>query len=135
MADGYVCFADDTANENFFIFAESKVLRELMIADGTFTKLPKNMQAKLKQDWLIMRGYAKGVAFDSEEYFDKDGGSCHPSYNVAAVTSTVCDTASMSWIVTRQERIAIARKYHIRLFFAIVPDSVLSSRVVDRRLF
>jgi hypothetical protein len=40
------------------------------------------------------------------------------SYNVAAVTSTVCDTPSMSLIVTRQDRIAIARKYHIRLFFA-----------------
>jgi hypothetical protein len=27
-----------------------------------------------------------------------------PSYSVAAVTSTVCETPSMSWIVTRQER-------------------------------
>src|SRR6267154_1875694 len=39
------------------------------------------------------------------------------SYNVLAVTSTVCATPSKSCIVTRQDRIAINAKYHIRLLF------------------
>src|ERR1700730_1542298 len=75
MADKYVCFDEDPTNESFFIFGESKDVREFMIADGTFTKLAKDMQAKLKQDWLILRGYAKGIPFDTEEFFDKDGAS------------------------------------------------------------
>src|SRR5882672_2300684 len=42
------------------------------------------------------------------------------SYNVLAVTSTLCPTPSKSNIVIRQDRITINAKYHIRLFFAIV---------------
>lgn len=30
-----------------------------MIADGEFEKLPKSTQARLKKDFLIVRGYAK----------------------------------------------------------------------------
>jgi len=41
------------------------------------------------------------------------------SYNVLAVTSTVCATPSKSCIVTRQDRIAINAKYHIRFLFAM----------------
>src|SRR5579864_5510607 len=40
------------------------------------------------------------------------------SKSVAAVTSTVWATPSMSAMVTRQDRISIARKYHIRFLFA-----------------
>src|SRR5580704_6400395 len=45
--------------------------------------------------------------------------SATASKSVAAVTSTVWATPSMSAIVTRQDRISIARKYHIRFLFAI----------------
>ena len=44
---------------------------------------------------------------------------CQASKSVAAVTSTVWATPSMSAIVTRQERTSIAREYHIRFLFAI----------------
>jgi hypothetical protein len=39
MADAYVCFDDDEKLQTFFIFGESKTIREFMIADGTFDKL------------------------------------------------------------------------------------------------
>lgn len=104
MADEYVCFADDAANENFFIFGESKVVREVMIADGTFTKLPKNMQAKLKQDWLIVRGYAKGIPFDSEEFFDKDRGSWIDEPHKLDAKSNVRVRLTINWQTLRYKR-------------------------------
>jgi hypothetical protein len=75
MADAYVCFDDDGKLDTFFIFAESKLLREVMIADGTFTKLKKGYQEKLKQDFLIVRGYDKGVTIGEEDFYEKEGGS------------------------------------------------------------
>jgi hypothetical protein len=74
MADKYVCFADDPKLENFFIFGESKDMRESMIADGKFSKMPKAAQNRFNKDWLIVRGYNKGVPFE-EEYLDKSGES------------------------------------------------------------
>src|ERR1700675_4151544 len=75
MAAPYVFFDDDGKLETFFIFAESKLLREFMIADGTFTKMKKDFQDKLKQDFLIVRGYDKGVTIGDEDFYEKDGGS------------------------------------------------------------
>jgi hypothetical protein len=48
------------------------------------------------------------------------------SYKVAAVTSMVCETPSMSQIVTRHERTNIEAKYHIRLLVAM--GKLVSSR-------
>ena len=75
MADAYVCFDDDGKLDTFFIFAESKLLREFMIADGTFTKMKKDFQEKLKQDFLIVRGYDKGVTIGEEDFYEKEDGS------------------------------------------------------------
>jgi len=104
MADGYVCFADEATNENFFIFGESKVIREIMVADGTFAKLPKDMQNKLKQDWLIVRGYAKGIAFDSEQYFDKDGGSWIDEPRKLNARSVIRVRLTINWQTLRYKR-------------------------------
>lgn len=75
MADKYVCFDDDKNNPNFFIFGESKDIRDYMIVVGTFAKLSKAEQEQFKNDFLIMRGYSKGIAFDKEQFFDADGNS------------------------------------------------------------
>jgi hypothetical protein len=75
MADAFVCFDDDANLQTFFIFAEGKTMREFMMADGTFEKLSKDLQQKLKQDFLIVRGYDKGVAIGDEDYYKKDGSS------------------------------------------------------------
>ena len=75
MADGEVCFDDDPTMTYFFIFVQSKHMREFMIMDGTFNKLTKAQQEQLKKDFLIIRGYNKGIAMNEEEFFDKDGSS------------------------------------------------------------
>ena len=75
MADGFACFDDDAKLQTFFIFGESKTIREFMMADGTFEKLNKDFQQKLKEDFLIVRGYDKGVAIGDEDYYRKDGNS------------------------------------------------------------
>jgi hypothetical protein len=75
FADGHVCFDEDVTNENFFIFGQSKYLRQYMIEKGTFAKLSKSQQAILGKDFLIVRGYNKGIAFSKEEFYEKDGAS------------------------------------------------------------
>lgn len=75
MADAYVCFDDDKELETFFIFAQSKTIREFMIADGTFTKMSKDFQQKLKKDFLIVRGYDKGVVIGAEDFYDRNEDS------------------------------------------------------------
>lgn len=75
MADEYVCFDDDSRLETFFIFGESKTIREFLIADGSFDKMSKEFQKKLKEDFLILRGYDKGVAIGGEDFYDHDGSS------------------------------------------------------------
>jgi hypothetical protein len=75
MADGYVCFDDDNKLETFFIFGESKTIREFLIANGSFGKMSDEFQKKLKEDFLIVRGYDKGVAIGEEEFYYHDGSS------------------------------------------------------------
>ena len=55
MAAVYVCFDDDEKFQTFFIFGESKTMREMMMLDGTFAKLSNEFQKRLKQDFLIVR--------------------------------------------------------------------------------
>jgi hypothetical protein len=61
--------------ETFFIFGESKTIREFMIADGTFGKMSKEFQRKLKEDFLIVRGYDKGVVIGGEDFYKREGSS------------------------------------------------------------
>jgi hypothetical protein len=75
MADRYVCFDDDPNIKTFFVFAESKYVHEYMMADGTFGKLPKSYQTELKKDFVISRGYDKGVALSAEDFLDADHDS------------------------------------------------------------
>lgn len=75
MADGYVCFDDQPDKQIFFVFAESRLLRQFLIEDGTFQKLPKDEQTTLKQDYLVVRFYDKGIAQPHEEFLNKDGSS------------------------------------------------------------
>jgi hypothetical protein len=83
FADGEVCFDEDTTSQNFFIFGQSKYLRVSMKTDGTFEKLSKKMQDQLNKDFLILRGYAKGIPFKDEEYFEKDGSTwLSPVYDI-----------------------------------------------------
>ena len=75
FAAGEVCFDEDPARENFFIFEQSKYLRQYLAMQGTFQKLPKEMQEHLKNDVLVIRGYHKGIAFNGEEFYGRDDNS------------------------------------------------------------
>jgi hypothetical protein len=71
----YVCFDDRPELDTFFLFTESKVIRQVMIADGSFAKAPKSFQSELSKDLLFFRGYDKGVALMPEEPYHADNGS------------------------------------------------------------
>jgi len=75
IAAGEVCFDEDPARENFFIFEQSKYLRLYLAMQGTFRNLPKEMQEHLRNDVLVVRGYHKGIALNGEEFYEKDGDS------------------------------------------------------------
>lgn len=75
MAGGYACFQDDPKVDSFFTFGESGDLRHSMLADGTFSELPEATQGLLKKDFLMVRGYNKGIPWRGEEYLEKDEGS------------------------------------------------------------
>jgi hypothetical protein len=68
----YVCFDERPELETFFLFTESKIIREVMTDDGAFSKLPKDTQAQLKKDLLIFRGYDKGVPISVEDDYSPD---------------------------------------------------------------
>lgn len=73
MADEYVCFDDDPVLENFFIYADSKILKAFFVSTGNFAKLPKGQQEVLNKGFLNTRVYNKGVPQPDEQFFDKDG--------------------------------------------------------------
>ena len=72
MAGGHACFQDDPKIDSFFTFRESKNLRDHMLADGTLNKLPDETQDLMDKDFLMVRGYAKGIPWRGEEYLEKD---------------------------------------------------------------
>jgi len=75
FAAGEVCFDEDPARQNFFIFEQSKYLRQYLAMQDTFHKLPREMQEHLKNDVLVVRGYTEGTAFNGEEFYGKDNNS------------------------------------------------------------
>jgi hypothetical protein len=104
MADEYVCFDEDATNQNFFIFGQSKNLRQFMMENGTFEKLSKASQDNLKKDWLVVRGYAKGVPFDEEEFYDKDGNSWVIDAGKLDDKRTMQIRLTISWQTLRYKR-------------------------------
>lgn len=104
LADGKVCFDEDPTNQNFFIFSQSKYMREFMKADGTFEKLPKKMQVQLEKDFLIIRGYAKGIPVRGQEYYDTDGSTwVSPVYDIDSKSSTRI-RLTVNWQTLRYKR-------------------------------
>lgn len=117
MADESVCFADDKDNQNFFIFSQSAHMRELLKADGSFPKLPKETQDLLKHDFLLLRGYTKGVPLSDEETYNKDGDSWVQDGEIGKQKIRV--RLSISWATLRYKR-------SVEI---LNPDSTLKSQV------
>jgi hypothetical protein len=75
MTKSHACFQDDAKADNFFLIGESKSLRDYTLANGTFSKLPKSTQELMRKDFLMVRGYLKGIPWRGEEFLDKDQDS------------------------------------------------------------
>jgi hypothetical protein len=104
FADEYVCFDEDATNQNFFIFGESKIVRDFMIQQGEFRKLPKEQQAELNKDWLIVHGYAKGIPFNGEEFYNKDGNSWISETSKLDTRHLVRIRLTVTWQTLRYKR-------------------------------
>jgi len=103
MADEYVCFADKPDLETFFIFGETKHLRQYMIENGTLTKLPKAGQAELRKDSLLFRGYDKGVPLPTEDILYPAGSSwVSEKFNIQKTRARI--RFSISWQTLRYKR-------------------------------
>jgi hypothetical protein len=74
MGAEYACFKDDPQHDTFFIFGQSRTLRERMIAAGTFNPSHKVPKDAPKEDFLIVRGYQKGIPWAEDMFFTKQGG-------------------------------------------------------------
>jgi hypothetical protein len=75
MTKSHACFQDDAKADNFFLIGESKAFRDYSVANGTFSKLPKATQELMRKDFLMVRGYLKGVPWRGEEFLDKEEDS------------------------------------------------------------
>src|ERR1700730_9219615 len=72
ITKSHACFQDDPKSDSFFLIGESKYFRDTTLANGTFGKLPKATQELMKKDFLMVRGYPKGIPWSREEFLDKD---------------------------------------------------------------
>lgn len=75
IASHRVCFDDRKELDTFFLLIESRVIREIMVADGSFSKGSKAFQAELKKDFLFTKGYDKGVPLPGPDTYSADNDS------------------------------------------------------------
>jgi hypothetical protein len=75
MADGYVCFDDRSDLLTFFIFGDSKVMRQFLLDAGGYSKLNATQRAQLDKGFLNVRQYDKGVPLSEEIIYVKDNDS------------------------------------------------------------
>ena len=106
MADGYVCFNDDVTNLNFFIFGESKYFRQFLVDNGQFAKLTKEQQKQLNRDYLIVHGYNKGIPFNGDEYYEKDGNSWVSEEAKLDASHYIRTRLTINWQTLRYKRSA-----------------------------
>jgi hypothetical protein len=107
MADEYVCFDNDVKLKNFFIFSKSADMRDFMLADGTFQKLPTKMQAELKnKEWLNIHGYNNGIPFNGEELYYKDGSTWLGGVGDMDANNSMRIRLTVNWATLRYKRAA-----------------------------
>ena len=104
IVDRYVCFNDSPDVKTFFIFTENKYLREYMIANGTFDKLSKAEQAEMKKEFLVFRGYDKGVPLATEDTLNPDGTSWVSDKFMLGEKTPARLRFSISWETMRYKR-------------------------------
>jgi hypothetical protein len=70
-AGDFACFQDDPKVDSFFILRESNDLPDGKFADASFNQLPEAAQEGMKKDFLMVRGYPKGIPWRAEEVLEK----------------------------------------------------------------
>jgi hypothetical protein len=68
----YACFDDRPAVKSFFVFSESRIVRDLLIQNGKFFSLPAKERAELDMSFLTYRAYERGVPLYDELFLAKD---------------------------------------------------------------
>lgn len=105
MADEYVCFDDSKELQTFFIVAKSDVLKDFLVSNGQFAKLPKAHQAQLNKGFLILRGYDKGVAVGEEETYSKEGDTwLSDVFPIGSQRTPMRIRVSVTWETLRYKR-------------------------------
>ena len=104
VAARYVCFNENPGVTAFLVFTESKYLREHMISNGQFARLSKAEQAALKKEFLIFRGYDKGVPWATEEFLNPDGASWVGEKSMLGGRTLARVRFSISWETMRYKR-------------------------------
>jgi hypothetical protein len=100
-AGTHACFQDDPMIDSFFVLKESKNLRDFMVADGTFNKLSKSTQELMKKDFLMVRGYAKGIPWRGEEFLEKDEESWISDQRMLDESTPIRIRFSINWQTLR----------------------------------
>jgi hypothetical protein len=101
MTKSHACFQDDAKAENFFLIGESKSFRDYSLANGTFSKLPKPTQELMSKDFLMVRGYLKGIPWRGEEFLDKDQDSWISDQRMLDENTPIRIRFSMNWQTLR----------------------------------
>jgi hypothetical protein len=101
MTKSHACFQDDAKAENFFLIGESKSFRDNTLANGTFSKLPKPTQELMSKDFLMVRGYLKGIPWKGEEFLDKDQDSWISDQRMLDENTPIRIRFNMNWQTLR----------------------------------
>lgn len=67
-----MCFAEDQSNPNFFTFLRSD---QLIVQPRDLAKMSPAVRAQFEKGFLLVRGYAKGVALGGEDAYLKERDS------------------------------------------------------------
>ena len=100
----HVCFDERPELQTFFIFTSTKVIREAMIANGSFGRAPRSFQAQLSKDMPIFRGYDKGVALSSEDDFVSDNNGSYLTEKFLIDTTPAQIRFNINWNTMRYKR-------------------------------
>jgi hypothetical protein len=100
-AKTHACFQDDPKSDSFFLIGESKYFRDTTLANGTFGKLPKATQELMKKDFLMVRGYPKGIPWSREEFLDKDEESWASDQHMLDESTPVRIRFNFNWHTMR----------------------------------
>ena len=101
MTKSHACFQDDPKADSFFLIGESKYFRNSTLSNGTFSKLPTETQDLMNKDFLMVRGYPKGIPWKAEEFLEKDEASWVSDQHMLDENTPVRIRLTVNWQTLR----------------------------------